>query len=104
MDARNAASNLALPIAVKGHGVDEDLIAEVFRQNKAFFDPPVEEKTKILADDNFRGYTPMKVSMGKATEKGLLLQKMLLLLPFHFPTYSLIFAGGDARSKSEEPR
>lgn len=42
--------------------MDEDLIAEVFRQNKAFFDLPVEEKTKILADDNFRGYTPMKVS------------------------------------------
>ena len=41
--------------------MDEDLIAEVFRQNKAFFDLSVEEKSKIAADKNFRGYTPMKV-------------------------------------------
>ena len=49
--------------AVRGHGVKDQLVAEVFAQNRAFFALPLAEKRKIIADKNFRGYTPMHVGI-----------------------------------------
>lgn len=48
--------------AVTGHGIDEQLIKAVFRQNKAFFDLPLEEKLKIKVSKHVRGYTAREVS------------------------------------------
>ena len=48
-------------MAVNNHGVSELLVEEMFAQNSKFFALPTKEKRKILADKNFRGYTPMKV-------------------------------------------
>lgn len=41
-----------------GHGIPEELLSEVFRQFKAAFALPQEEKDRLLADENNRGYTP----------------------------------------------
>ena len=40
--------------AVVNHGVSEELVAEVFEQNRAFFALPDEQKRLILADCNNR--------------------------------------------------
>ena len=40
--------------AVVNHGVSEELVAEVFEQNRAFFALPDEQKRLILADNNNR--------------------------------------------------
>ena len=50
--------------AVQNHGVDDRLVEDMFQVNKAFFALPTEEKLKIATDKNFRGYTPMKASLG----------------------------------------
>lgn len=42
------------------HGIDESLKSELFEQCRKFFEQPLEEKMKILADKNNRGYTPYK--------------------------------------------
>ena len=49
--------------AVRGHGVSDKVIADIFSRNKAFFALPLEEKNKIASkhDKNFRGFTPMQV-------------------------------------------
>ena len=44
----------AVLLAVVNHGVSEELIAEVFQQNRAFFALPAEQKRLILADSNNR--------------------------------------------------
>eukprot|EP00884_Botryococcus_braunii_P005263 jgi/Botrbrau1/14738/Bobra.0108s0082.1 len=44
---------------VVNHGVPEDLLKQMFDNNKAFFDLPLEEKRKILVNKAFKGYTPM---------------------------------------------
>lgn len=49
-----------MPLAVKNHGVDEDLQAELFEQCGNFFNLPLEEKMQILVDKNNRGYTAYK--------------------------------------------
>ncbi|CAM6101859.1 unnamed protein product [Calypogeia fissa] len=41
------------------HGIDQQLIDEVFLQSKRFFDLPLDEKMKVSHDVNHRGYTPM---------------------------------------------
>lgn len=46
--------------AVKNHGLKESLQSDLFEQCTQFFDLPLEEKMKILADKNNRGYTPYK--------------------------------------------
>eukprot|EP00775_Hariotina_reticulata_P010233 gene10233-10393_t len=43
---------------VKNHGVPDPLLQDVFQQLKAAFNLPPEEKQKLLADENNRGYTP----------------------------------------------
>jgi len=48
-------------MAVKNHGVSEELVEAMFAQIAAFFALPTPEKHKILANKDFRGYTPMKV-------------------------------------------
>ena len=48
--------------AARGHGISEEIIADAFMQNKAFFALPLEQKLRIAADKNFRGYTAMHVS------------------------------------------
>eukprot|EP00892_Ulva_mutabilis_P011153 jgi/Ulvmu1/840/UM010_0214.1 len=45
---------------VKNHGLEESLQSDLFKQCGEFFDLPLEEKMKILADKNNRGYTPYK--------------------------------------------
>ncbi|KAG0576201.1 hypothetical protein KC19_5G062600 [Ceratodon purpureus] len=42
------------------HGVDPELLDEVFVQSKKFFDLPLEEKMKVIHDKNHRGYTPFE--------------------------------------------
>ena len=44
---------------VRDHGVPKELIDAAFDANRRLFALPVEEKMKLLADGNFRGYTPM---------------------------------------------
>ncbi|CAM6118539.1 unnamed protein product [Calypogeia fissa] len=41
------------------HGIDQQLIDEVFLQSKCFFDLPLDEKMTVSHDVNHRGYTPM---------------------------------------------
>ncbi|ERN15138.1 2-oxoglutarate-dependent dioxygenase tropC [Amborella trichopoda] len=41
------------------HGINLDFMDEVFSQSKKFFDLPVEEKMKVLRNEQHRGYTPM---------------------------------------------
>ncbi|XP_042461434.1 2-oxoglutarate-Fe(II) type oxidoreductase hxnY-like isoform X1 [Zingiber officinale] len=40
------------------HGIDQDLMEEVFRQSQKFFDLPLHEKMKLLQNKKHRGYTP----------------------------------------------
>ena len=42
------------------HGLDLDLLDEVFEQSKRFFALPIEEKMKVIHDENHRGYTPFE--------------------------------------------
>ena len=42
------------------HGVDQELLDDVFAQSKKFFALPLEEKTKVIHDKNHRGYTPFE--------------------------------------------
>jgi isopenicillin N synthase-like dioxygenase len=44
---------------VSHHGVPEELVAAAFDANRRLFALPVGEKLKLLADKNYRGYTPM---------------------------------------------
>ncbi|GAX75062.1 hypothetical protein CEUSTIGMA_g2506.t1 [Chlamydomonas eustigma] len=43
---------------VENHGVDSQLINETFSQTKKLFSLPLEEKKRLLADKNNRGWTP----------------------------------------------
>ena len=45
-----------------GHGVPEDLIAEVFQANRAFHARPLEEKLEIKLNNWHRGYEPFATS------------------------------------------
>jgi len=42
-----------------GHGIDSQFINQVFEASKAFFKLPENEKMKVFADKNNRGYNPM---------------------------------------------
>jgi isopenicillin N synthase-like dioxygenase len=42
------------------HGLDLDLLDEAFEQSKRFFALPIEEKMKVIHDENHRGYTPFE--------------------------------------------
>lgn len=44
---------------VVNHGVPEELVAHQFEQQRKFFSLPLEQKMRILADVNNRGYTPL---------------------------------------------
>ena len=44
---------------VENHGISEEVMAEVFRQSKAFFSLGISDKLTVKADKNNRGYTPM---------------------------------------------
>lgn len=65
-DEESAAEDVRLAcmkfgfFTIKEHGVSEQLVEEMFAQNAAFFALPTQEKEKILANKDFRGYTPMK--------------------------------------------
>lgn len=52
------------PRAVVNHGVSSSLVDETFRQTRALFGLPLEEKERILQDENSRGYTPFNVRRG----------------------------------------
>ena len=45
---------------VINHGVDVNLLDETFEQSKRFFALPIEEKMKVIHDENHRGYTPFQ--------------------------------------------
>ncbi|KAL4445389.1 hypothetical protein ABPG77_011214 [Micractinium sp. CCAP 211/92] len=40
------------------HGVPEDLVAEAFEQQRAFFSLPLQAKMQVAANKYYRGYTP----------------------------------------------
>jgi len=42
------------------HGLDLELLDQVFEQSKNFFALPMEQKMKVLHDKNHRGYTPFE--------------------------------------------
>ncbi|CAM6018848.1 unnamed protein product [Sphagnum balticum] len=42
------------------HGLDLELLDQVFEQSKKFFALPMEQKMKVLHDKNHRGYTPFE--------------------------------------------
>lgn len=44
---------------VENHGVSEEVMAEVFRQSRAFFSLGISDKLAVKADKNNRGFTPM---------------------------------------------
>ncbi|KAG6740721.1 hypothetical protein POTOM_056189 [Populus tomentosa] len=44
---------------VINHGISEELMEEVFEQNKKFFELPLSEKMKVLRNEKHRGYTPL---------------------------------------------
>ncbi|KAF9662575.1 hypothetical protein SADUNF_Sadunf18G0068500 [Salix dunnii] len=44
---------------VINHGISEELMEEVFEQNKKFFGLPLSEKMKVLRNEKHRGYTPL---------------------------------------------
>ncbi|XP_039165962.1 probable 2-oxoglutarate-dependent dioxygenase At3g49630 isoform X2 [Eucalyptus grandis] len=44
---------------VINHGVNQDLMEEVFVQSRWFFGLPVREKMKLLRNEKHRGYTPL---------------------------------------------
>ncbi|XP_039155085.1 2-oxoglutarate-dependent dioxygenase citB-like [Eucalyptus grandis] len=44
---------------VINHGVNPDLMEEVFVQSRQFFGLPLREKTKLLRNKKHRGYTPL---------------------------------------------
>lgn len=44
---------------LENHGVSEEVMAEVFRQSKAFFSLAISDKLAVKADKNNRGFTPM---------------------------------------------
>jgi len=44
---------------VINHGMSEELMEEVFEQNKKFFELPLSEKMKVLRNEKHRGYTPL---------------------------------------------
>ncbi|KAK9814115.1 hypothetical protein WJX72_000846 [[Myrmecia] bisecta] len=44
---------------VSNHGVPDNIMERYAEQNRKFFALPVQEKLRILADKNNRGYTPM---------------------------------------------
>ena len=46
--------------AAVNHGVDEQLIAQVFEENRKFFALPIEQKRIILADSNNRHALPSR--------------------------------------------
>ena len=57
MQCQNSKANTILKhtlLAVVNHGVSEELVAEVFKQNRACFALPAEQKRFILADCNNR--------------------------------------------------
>jgi isopenicillin N synthase-like dioxygenase len=39
--------------------MSEELMEEVFEQNKKFFELPLSEKMKVLRNEKHRGYTPL---------------------------------------------
>ena len=45
---------------LQNHGVEKELIDEVMDQSKKFFILPLERKMTCLANENNRGYTPMR--------------------------------------------
>ncbi|XP_057823450.1 2-oxoglutarate-Fe(II) type oxidoreductase hxnY [Cryptomeria japonica] len=45
---------------VINHGVSQELFDDLFHQSRKFFEFPLEEKMKVLRDQNFRGYTPLE--------------------------------------------
>eukprot|EP00903_Cladosiphon_okamuranus_P019798 g18198.t2 len=44
---------------VENHGVSEEVMAEVFRQSRAFFSLGIDDKMAVKVDNKHRGYTPM---------------------------------------------
>ncbi|XP_059634909.1 2-oxoglutarate-Fe(II) type oxidoreductase hxnY isoform X3 [Cornus florida] len=44
---------------VINHGINQELMDEVFVQSKKFFNLPISEKMKLLRNEKHRGYTPV---------------------------------------------
>ncbi|CAN8289932.1 unnamed protein product [Cochlearia groenlandica] len=44
---------------VINHGINEELMVDVFEQSKKFFALPLDEKMKVLRNEKHRGYTPV---------------------------------------------
>ncbi|KAH9318566.1 hypothetical protein KI387_020335, partial [Taxus chinensis] len=48
---------------VINHGISQDLFDDLFQQSRKFFEFPLEEKMRVLRNENFRGYTPLQDEM-----------------------------------------
>jgi len=42
---------------LKNHGIPSEVVDELFKKAKSFFELPMEEKMKVKANENHRGYT-----------------------------------------------
>uniref|UniRef100_A0A0D6QYU0 Fe2OG dioxygenase domain-containing protein n=1 Tax=Araucaria cunninghamii TaxID=56994 RepID=A0A0D6QYU0_ARACU len=48
---------------VINHGISQELFDELFHESRKFFELPLEEKMKVIRNQNFRGYTPLQHEM-----------------------------------------
>ena len=70
---RNACEEIGF-FTITGHGVPAELIERVYRNAKAFYDLPVDEKLKIQKGSgaSYKGYTPMRArTIGRSQDASL---------------------------------
>ncbi|SDY33641.1 Isopenicillin N synthase [Variovorax sp. YR266] len=53
---------------IKGHGVDEGIVDSTFAAAKVFHDQPLEQKLKILVNENMQGYMPIHGSTTRSSK------------------------------------
>jgi isopenicillin N synthase-like dioxygenase len=61
--------------AVINHGVPAELVASTFEQQRALFGLPLEDKMRLLQNENNRGYTPFRVRRDVACAPALLVAR-----------------------------
>ena len=53
---------------IRGHGVDEAIVDSTFAAAKVFHDQPLEQKMKILVNENMQGYMPIHGSTTRSSK------------------------------------
>ena len=88
-------------LVIEGHGVSEDLIAEVHEVSEEYFALPFWEKMRFkMPPDRYRGYTPMgteglALSLGNETPPDL--KESFSIGPFKHPYDEYYFGAAGAR-------